>query len=360
MSVFDRPSDLQLSMELAIDHAQYLAREAYSKIANSAHVSFDGTSGSILVCIGPQERKVSPYFMGQVASATNVPMLLQSRLSPATLAMVLTEIYAEEGPRSFLCHRYSFGTESKDDVVRCVTSSAYKRLWDHQILSVVERSIPGGFVAAAPIKRKSTARVAEDGELLPWLFIGDRFSAFYFYGPERKTKAGVFRTGMMVENSEVGHAAFGWSRFYFSAETETVIEWVPSEKQRQRVVHLGTGPEKGLKRFVRDLSSLDQEPPHDFLEAIQKAKKTVYVDVGDPDRNEEMTLTRLRNFGLTKEQAVRSVGAAHDPINNGGVSPFHLYSIVHGVAGAAMEEKFAEDRVTMQRVAGKLLRVHAS
>lgn len=320
----------------------------------------------------------TPYFLQQLASRTGVGVRIMPKLDPTTLANALAQTWdsrdedKEEGPkdtaRKLLIRN---GTD-----VRAMTSTTYARLWDAQILDLADTWLlpEGKFIPATPTINTSFAKKTEGGEMKPALFIGDRSSHFFFYSTDRDDRNGGMRTGLTINNSEVGANVFSFNSFLFMEMCANFLIWSPKEIRQWVYRHTRGGIEEGFKRFQAVMCEITGFVADTMTEALETAKGIEFVPVTGKTSprwtrkaaktgEDAVVLTRdesaaqriVRTTGLSVGQARRGVEAAKLERNNLGTDPYSLFSMVQGVTDAAKDEPMQDNAVDMIERGSNLL-----
>lgn len=320
----------------------------------------------------------TPYFLQQLASRTGVGVRIMPRLDPTTLANALAQTWAyrdegKDAPEREMNRRLLIrgGTD-----VRAMTSTTYARLWDAQILDLADTWLlsEGKFVPAIPTINTSFAKKTEGGAMKPALFIGDRSSHFFFYSKDRDDRNGGMRTGLTINNSEVGANVFSFNSFAFMEMCANFLIWSPKEIRQWVYRHTRGGIDEGFKRLQAVMCEITGYVADATVEALESAKGIEFVPVTGKTSprwtrkaaktgEDAVTLTRdeaaaqkiVRTTGLSVGQARRGVELAKAERNNLGTDPYSLFAMVQGVTDAAKDEEMQDNAVDMIERGSNLL-----
>jgi hypothetical protein len=321
--------------------------------------------GGIVADLGRgREVALGHYARQQLGTLSGVPVRVQDRLSPRTLAQVLNETaprdHNGENARQWLLQDTDEGQEA-----RAITSQKYERLWDADLYAECAKWLPEGWEPAYPElhvlwEGATDSRENVQGNEKPALFRSDRDSFAFFHGPRADDGEdfGGLRPGLMAWNSEVGASSFGFRRFYFRAMCCNFLIWDASEIKERRARHT-----KQVTRiramFSRELRRIAQPMTTAELDTFAKAAAHTFEpferDSKTTAKNAANKLYRLGNVQVTQAQAVRALEAASFEQHNGRGGFLSSWDVANGLTWTAKEQGYAKDRAALQTAAGVVM-----
>jgi hypothetical protein len=237
--------------------------------------------------------------------------------------------------------------------VRAVTGPNYGRIWNHTITQALVNQFGDGVTGKfrvpsefgnlnAPITKQSTTLYASDRDM--WVFLADEVNRIEL--PNRRNgKTGSLARGFFVSNSEVGASTFILGQFLFDYMCGNHIIWGVEQFQELRIRHTAGAPDKYLeqaKPAILAMSNASATGMVDMLKSAQ-AKKIENVD--------EFLQAR---FSKSQSSAIKAAHMADEqrPIES-------LWDVSTGITAYAREIQHTDDRVKLEREAGKVLALAA-
>lgn len=368
--LFSRPTDEHLGSFLEAKHfADTVKRECRPVKVSMDDVKFRAHNGAqdgtphYRIVIGSEEAMPSHFLGSRLVSYTGFSADSLSRLSADTAARALQEgwdytVAHMDRDKEVPTVEFLLRDSDQGTVARCVVSDQYSRLWDADILDHVDRwLLPVGYVPAVPTMNQHIAKTNEDGTLKPALFIGDRSSHFFFYSDREGGDDGLggLRTGIVINNSEVGHRSFDWKTFTFREMCGNFIIWDASQVAGRRVIHKTKSITGGLREFRQVTQGLSNKVSPLLYDAMSKSQHMPFVTGKNDHERREKSIERLRNAGLTKENAERSLIAAQLPENIGKDDPWSVFSVAQGVSWVGKNQSMGDQLLEMGALSGRLL-----
>lgn len=203
------------------------------------------------------------WSMSQLAAKLAAPREFLSRLPAQIVSTALNHLLGKSNDES--------NPLLMDGRIRAFTGGRYNRLWDAEVTTMLQKSLPAGW--RNPV---AFANGEWGAELVPsGLYASDRdMFAFFISGGDLIDLGDndQLHRGIFVYNSEVGKSSFGFSTFYFRMCCGNNIVWDASDVQRVRAYHT-KGVRKAFDMFEFALYKLAREPMDDsFVAAVRKAK----------------------------------------------------------------------------------------
>lgn len=224
----------------------------------------------------PRPSILTNWSMGQLAQRLEVPRVLLPRLSPRVVAEVLNDRLArtvEPLPGAALLGHNGEAYPT----LRALTSQRYERLWDSKVVEATMARLPDGWrnpVAFEKGERGSEVRPSG-------LYASDRdVFLFLINGGDALDlgKDGEAHRGIIVWNSEVGAASFGWMEFLFEEVCCNHIIWGASEVNMHRGVHI-RGVQEVFNLYLQFLDFLNSRDPSRFMAEVEAARADMAVPV---------------------------------------------------------------------------------
>lgn len=236
---------------------------------------------------------------------------------------------------------------------RAVTGPNYGRIWNSTITSKLVQTFGDGLTGKfrvpsefgnldAPITKQSTTLYASDRDM--WVFLADEVNRIEL--PNRRNgKTGSLARGFFVSNSEVGASTFILGQFLFDYMCGNHIIWGVEEFQELRIRHTAGAPDRYIEQAapaILAMSNASSVGMVDMLKSAQ-AKRVENID--------EFLNAR---FSRSQTSAIKAAHMADEqrPIES-------LWDCATGVTAYAREIQHTDDRVKLEREAGKILKMAA-
>ena len=346
-----RPSDERFtSLTDLHDHVSAQRGKSAGKVVSSRGITAkpDGMQGMLIQ--GPTGASAAPshFAFGQLANLAGAPAGYLRNL-PAPLAADCInhglKVERDAADVGLLLRR---GADTGLDLV-AATGPRYGRIWNQSITSeLVDRfgngldgyfTVPGEFGKKVSVTNANTTLYAGDRDM--FVFLADEQNRISM--PNRRNgEAGSLARGFFIQNSEVGSAALSITAFLFDYACSNRIVWGAEQVSRLAIRHTAAAPDRW---FDEALPLLDQyrnsaaSPIEARLQAAQQ-RKIDNVEVFLKGRNWTSSL-------IAKAQA------AHE--DEEGRPMETIWDVVTGATAAAKRVQWQDDRVTIERAAGKLL-----
>jgi len=244
------------------------------------------------------------------------------------------------------------GQSNGTNELRALTSVSYGRIWDYQVVEMVERMngdgrwvVPASSYTTQNPKRATTL-YASDRDV--FIFLVDPKNAIEVNGEQ------LFR-GFYTWNSEVGSATFGLRTFLYRYVCDNRIIWGQTDVKELRIRHTGGAPERfayeGAK-YLRRYAEESTAKIADGIRAAQGKDLTSEINTGKGDT----IATWLQKRGFTKAQATASVETAQAEQGEAR----SLWAIVQGVTAYARSVSHTDERVQLETKAGQLMELVTS
>ena len=284
---------------------------------------------------------------GQLAQVAKAPAAYLRTL-PAELAAINLQWGLEMNP--IREDGLVLAQTNGEDHLRAITSVSYGRIWDLQVVDAVIKAnsagnweIPAASYATQQPKRATT------------LYASDRDVFLFLVDPSHPIEVGndtLFR-GFMVWNSEVGSATFGLTTFLYRFVCDNRIVWGATNVQELRIRHTSGAPERFAYEGGRYLTRYANESTDATVRAIDRAQHTDLptVKAGKEKDERSAAVKWLQDRGFTQTEAKGSVDSAY--AEEGQCRS--VWDIVNGITAHARSVPHANDRVSMETRAGKIM-----
>lgn len=236
-------------------------------------------------------------------------------------------------------------------VLRAATGPNYGRVWNETVTrALVERfgdgltgqfRVPGEFGVAVPITRENTTLYASDRDM--FVFLADEEHRIEL--PNRRNgETGTLARGFLIWNSEVGSATLGIALFLFDYLCKNRIIWGLQNYQEIRIRHTASAPDRWIEEAAPAIQAYANSATGDTIRVIEAARAR---SLGSADKVDEFLQAR---FNRSQVGAIKAAFMADEqrPIES-------LWDVATGVTAYARGIAYQNDRVELERAAGKVL-----
>lgn len=347
-----RPEDERFTSLIDLDsHVQNVRRMSSSKVVSSRALQFapdPADEMNRIVVTGPGGNSVDPthWSFGQLATLAGAPAGYLRDLPAAIAADCLNfgmRFNREIEDVGVLLTRGESRTE-----IRAATGPRYGRIWNADITpELINRfgdgvsgdwRVPGEFGKAVNVDKANTTLYASDRDM--FIFLADEINRVEVPN-RREGKSGSMARGFFVWNSETGSQSVGVAMFLFDYVCCNRIVWGAQEFSEKRIRHTISAPERwadDITPLITAYSEASAGPIVDTIAAAQAAK----VD----DAKAWLT-------GRYGKKAAASYMAVHEAEEGRPIET--LWDVSTAMTAAARSIKWQDDRVGLEREAGKVL-----
>lgn len=349
-----RPSDQRFLSLLELDaHCQNQHARSAQKVVSSRQIQAAPVDGDAhgLVVVGPNGGpvNVTNWAFGQLAQRAAV-----NGQSAANYLRGLPAALAAD------CINYGLHSRSVEDCgvllyknggpaeLRAITGPNYGRIWNSSITrALVNRfgdgltgdfRVPGEFGEHVPVTKENTTLYASDRDM--FVFLTDETHRIEI-GARRAGITGEMSRGFFMWNSEVGSQTFGLATFLFDYVCKNRIVWGARGYEEIRVRHTKSAPDKLIEEVTPALQRYANSSTAGIVKAIADARAARIDDV------DKFLLGRF-----TKPQ-VSAIKAAHMSDEERPIET--LWDAANGVTAYARGIQYQNDRVDLEREAGKII-----
>lgn len=232
--------------------------------------------------------------------------------------------------------------------LRAATGPRYGRIWNMDVVSALIHNfgdgrtgrfrVPGEFGKQVEITKANTTIYGSDRDM--FVFLADEENRVEIQN-RRDGQSGSLARGFFVWNSEVGSGTIGICAFLFDYVCMNRIVWGVEEVKEVRLRHTAGAPDRWIedvKPLLIEYSNSSAGPVEAALAAAQKRKLDDVEDFLAKRFTKTVTLQAMQAH-------VREEGR---PIET-------VWDAVTGLTAYAKGVTYQDDRVAIERAAGKLL-----
>lgn len=236
-----------------------------------------------------------------------------------------------------------------------VTGPNYGRIWNADIANALVRrfgdgvtgefTVPGEFGVAVEVDKQNTTLYASDRDM--FVFLADETNRIEI--PNRRDgQPGSLARGFFVWNSEVGSSTFGIATFLFDYVCCNRIVWGAHGYEEIKVRHTSGAPYRWIEQVAPAIEAYARKDTTSITKAIEDARA---AKIGDND-----AVTEFLQKRFTKSQAT-AISLAHIADEDRRIET--LWDVTVGATAYARGIKYQDDRVAIEREAGKIMALAA-
>lgn len=360
---FDRPEETGLrpedfgtefftSLDALVDftrHQREMSRGTVvpSRSLRAAPIEDDATRRGLAV-IGPDDAPTSPthWAFGQLANRVGAPAGYLRSLPADIAADALNYgVFRRPVEDMGVLLRKNGGVE-----LAAVTGPNYGRVWNADIaLALRERfgdgvtgdfTVPGEFGKAVDVNKANTTIYASDRDM--FVFLADEKNRINVPG-RRDGKSGTMARGFFVWNSEVGSKTLGIATFLFDYVCCNRIVWGAEGYEEIKIMHFASASTRWVEEVAPAIESYANKSTATITQAIEAAQA---ARIGS-DKLDDFLRQRF-----TRGQA-EGIKAAHLADEDRPIES--LWDVTVGATAYARGIKYQNDRVGIERTAGKIM-----
>jgi hypothetical protein len=232
------------------------------------------------------------------------------------------------------------------------TGPNYGRIWDHELANALVQKFgdgvtgqwkfPGEFGKEVAITNRNTTFYGSDRDM--FVFLCDEKNRIELKD-RRNGEPGSLARGFYVWNSEVGKTSLGCAFFLFDFVCQNRTIWGARDFNEIRVRHTSGAPDRWLEEMQPVLIEYAESSSKTVTEVIENARKRKLDDVDE-------FLTKRFSKRLALDMKEVHEREEHRPIET-------LWDATNAVTARARLIPFQDQRVEMEREAGKILQLAA-
>lgn len=344
--------------------------EVERRIGDLKVLSVDGEP-QLVSAKGPA--RLSHYAFGQLAAKVGAPANYLRTLPPDSASGLLTygmrQNLDQDANAQVLVHA------NETTLVRAVTSDKYARVWNGDVLALLDRYLtPEGFKAPPgrpaqpgtdPRERKATQadlingaggiQIKEGDTIAPaGVYVSDHDCYAVLVRPESSIEVpgAMLVRGVIVSNSEVGDASLKVTQFLADGICGNHIIWGARDVSEISIRHIG----EAEARFARSAVEIKRFADDSVSDTQAKITSAQRFSLGGSRTEALETLFSMcarKRINLGKNLLENAYDVCERTPRYG--SPRMLWGIVNGVTELSQQTGFADKRSDIDRAAGKLL-----
>lgn len=359
---FSRPDDERyLSLSDLFGAVRGRAERSRTRTLESAAIRVEASRDDVerlALMLPGSDRPVSPthWSFGQLASLVGAPAAYLRQL-PAPLA----GINLQYGLTSHRAEQVKT-LEAEDGRVelRAVTGPDYGRIFDHELVSAVQRiagngtgdtrwKVPGVldwstgiYNPHVDVTRDTTTLYASDRDI--FLFLVDDQNPIEA-GKLPDGSPDLFFRGFYCWNSEVGAKTLGIASFYLRAVCQNRNLWGVEDFQEISIRHSKYAASRFAHEAAPALSRFADSSPMPFINGIKTARERIVA------RSDEERADFLRKRGFSKADTTRIMNTV---LAEEGHPPASIFDFVQGITAVARRKTNQDARLDLEGRAKKL------
>lgn len=299
--------------------------------------------------VGPNGHAVTPthWSFGQLASLAGAPAGYMRKL-PAPIAADCMN-YGLKFDRDVEDVGLLLTRGEDRTNLRAATGPRYGRVWNSEIVDALvgkfgdgrtgDFRVPGEFGAEVPVTRDNTTIYGSDRDI--FVFLADETNRIEMKD-RRNGQPGSLARGFFVWNSEVGSQSIGAAFFLFDYVCMNRIVWGVQDFKEIRLRHTVSAPDRWLEEIspvLMEYSNASSGPVEETIKAAQQKRVDDDLDAFLKNR-------------FTGSQASQ-IKQAHEREEGRPIET--VWDVVTGVTAYAKTVQYQDDRVAIERQAGKVL-----
>ncbi len=360
---FSRPDDEKfLSLSELYTSVKGRAERSRTRTVESAAIRVEAHRDDpekLALVLPDAEAPVAPthWSFGQLASLVGAPAAYLRQL-PAPLAGINLQY-------GFTNHRAeqvkTMEVANGRTELRAVTGPDYGRIYDHELVSAVQRiagdgvgdtrwKVPGVldwstgvYNPMVDVTKDTTTLYASDRDV--FLFLVDDLNPIEA-GTLPDGSPDLFFRGFYCWNSEVGAKTLGIASFYLRAVCQNRNLWGVEDFQEISIRHSKYAANRFAHEAAPALANFADSSPQPFIQGIRAARERI-VARSDDDRTDF-----LRKRGFSKAETAKIVETV---LAEEGRPPESMFDFVQGITAVARGKPQQDARLTMETRAKRLL-----
>jgi len=359
---FSRPDDERfLSLSDLFEAVRTRAERSRTRTVESADVRVEASREdperlSLILPGKPMPITPTHWSFGQLASLVSAPAAylrqLPSALAGINLQYGLSTHRAEQVK--------TLETDDGRLELRAVTGPDYGRIYDHELVSAVQRiagngtgdtrwKVPGVldwstgiYNPRVDVTRDTTTLYASDRDV--FLFLVDDLNPIEA-GRLPDGSPDIYFRGFYTWNSEVGAKTLGMASFFLRAVCQNRNIWGAEDFQEITIRHSKYAASRFAHEAAPALTRFAESSPAPFVNGIRAARAAIVART-DEDRAEFL---RKRGFGRTETAKIIETVLAEE-----GRPPESVFDFVQGITAIARDKPHQDARLDLEARAKKL------
>lgn len=252
-------------------------------------------------------------------------------------------------------------TENGSKLIRAVTGEKYGRIWNYQITTPLtdrfgdgisgDWKVPGEFGVDVPITKQNTTIYGNDRNM--FVMLADEKNKLEV--PNRRNgETGLVSRGFIIVNSEVGDSAVKLYFFTFDHVCMNRNIWGLGDVKEITVRHTSGAPERWIDEVAPAIEHFGQQKASIFQNRIIEAQA---IKISG-DKVDDMLMAGLkRTIPQVTQKLIKGINASHKEEEGRPIETVWDMSV--GISAFAKSMSFQEDRIPLERAAGRILELAA-
>jgi hypothetical protein len=193
------------------------------------------------------------------------------------------------------------------------------------------------------------------------VYVSDHDMFCFLVNEDRRIEDGSedgLRRGFFCWNSEVGASAFGFMSYLYKSVCGNHIVWGAKGVQEIRVRHVGTANSRAFQNLSIELRRYADSSVSDTEARIESARKLVLGATKGDVLDTVFGLTAKHKIGLSQKLVGEAIDLAQVRVDDYG-DPRTVWAVSNSLTELSQKISYADERVALDRAAGKLLTVTA-
>lgn len=358
---FSRPSDQRFdTLESLSDYVFQRSQNGRTSIVHAGDIRVNANPADaehLTLSIGNGDEMTATHWsFGQVATLAKCPASYLRQLQETAAGNKLAAINLQYGLNVSRAEEFKAYYDRESFELRAATSPEYGRIYDHEIVSAVQRMVDrSGGIWKVPGTLDWATNVYDPHDIgSTTLFASDRDVFLFMVDDTHPIEIGKLRDGspdlvfrgFIVWNSEVGSRTFGLMTFLLRAVCMNRNIWGAQDISELVMRHSKNAPARFAAEAAPRLLSYANQSSMPILNGIKAAKETVVA------RKDEDRLSFLRNQGFGKKESTAILDLVVETDEKPAES---IFDFVQGITAYAKRFDHQDTRVDLERKAGRLL-----
>ena len=324
--------------------AAVLGRRQRSSVTRIAarDLAIDADDGRLSIATPSVTLTPTHWAFGQFASDLGAPASYLRTLPPSLAAACLNDGLGSLSPDLTWA---TLATSSADGLaVRAFCSPTYGRIWDAEIVAMVEALVDatdGRFFNPKDWSGRPSGLYASDRDIFCFLIDGGSVV-------DGGTARDQLHRGFYVWNSEVGRTTFGLATFLFRKVCGNHLIHGVEDLAVLKIRHSSRAPQRFIAEAVPQLRRYATASPRALEGQLARARAYRL-----PPASERVAWLQGRGFTIKEAQAGLNAAVAEEGHAD------TLWDVVNGLTAVARDLGFTDQRVALDRKAGSLLQLAA-
>lgn len=323
------------------------------------------------------QARLTNWAFGQLCQDTGCPASYMRSLPAPLAAQNLNNGFSNLANDQDRTCRLFFH-KNGDYLLRAVTGPNYTRIWNadiaRRLLDIVPQGwkVPPARPANVPGERtrlataedclrlqKSGLSIQPGDAIAPaGLYASDHDCFIFMVNEDRTIDDGTghgLGRGFFIWNSEVGAASFGIMTFLYDAVCGNHIVWGARGVHEIRIRHIGNADREAFSSIRGEIIKYSDESASDTQAVIARARKFEFGTDRETALDGVMKLIQRTPAAMGRKTLEAAYDAVEKSPHYG--SPRSAWGIVNGLTELSQKTGYADERMKMDRAAGKILEV---